>query len=130
MAKVTQLAVSLPNKPGALAQLCSTLGRAGVNITAIVAAEAARRGRVRVLVDNPQKGKDVLKEAKIRFSEEEVIAMELDNKPGAVGEVAGKLAQSKVNIKYAYATTSEGSAKATVILAVPNVTKALGALGG
>jgi hypothetical protein len=129
MKKATQLVVSLPNKPGALAQLCSTLGKAGVNITAIVAPESKRRGRVRVLVDDPQKGKAALKEAKIRFSEEEVIAMELDNKPGAVGEAAGKLAQSKINIKYIYATVSEGSAKTTVILAVPNVTKALGALG-
>ena len=46
------------------------------------------------------------------------------------GEVAEKLAQAKINIKYAYATTSEGSTRATVILAVPNVDKALGVIGG
>jgi hypothetical protein len=38
--------------------------------------------------------------------------------------------QAKMNIRYAYATTSEGSTKATVILAVPDVAKALGVLGG
>ena len=129
MTKATQLAVSLPNKPGALAQFCSTLSKAGVNITALLTPESGRRGKVRVLVDNPEKAKDAMKEAKMRFSEEEVIAIELDNKPGAVGEVAGKLAQSKINVKYAYATVSEGSAKARMIVAVPNVTKALGTLG-
>ena len=125
---VTQIVVALQNKPGTLAKLCSTLRDAGVNISAVDAAGIAGRGKVRLLVDNPDKAKDALKAAKTRFSEEE--AIELDNRPGALGEVAEKLAQAKINIKYAYATTSEGSTKATVILAVPNVTKALGVIGG
>ena len=90
----------------------------------------AGRGKVRLLVDNPDKAKDALKAAKIRFSEEEAIVIELENRPGALGEVAGKLAQAKINIKYAYATTSEGSTRTTVILAVPDVAKALGVIGG
>ncbi len=130
MPKATQLTVPLANKPGTLTKLCSTLAKAGVNITAVLAPDSRRTGRVRVLVDNPDKAKEALKGAKIRFSEEEVIAIELDNRPGAVGEVAEKLAQSKINIKYAYATTSAGSAKATAIFAVRDVNKALGVLGG
>ena len=127
---VTQIVVALQNKPGTLAKLCSTLRDAGVNISAVDAAGIAGRGKVRLLVDNPDKAKDALKAAKIRFSEEEAVAIELDNRPGALGEVAGKLAHAKMNIRYAYATTSEGSTKATVILAVPDVAKALGVLGG
>jgi hypothetical protein len=130
MQRVTQIAVTLQNKPGALAHLCSILRDAGVNISAGDAAAIAGRGKVRLLVDNQEKAKDALKAAKIRFSEEEAIAVELDNRPGALGEVAGKLAQGKINIKYAYATSTEGSAKTTVILAVPDVAKALGVLGG
>ena len=130
MPRVTQIAVTLENKRGTLAQLCSTLGKAGVNISAVVAPETRGRGKVRLLVDNPDKAKDALKAAKIRFSEEEAIAVELDNRPSALGEVAEKLAQAKINIKYAYATASKGSAKATVILAVPDAAKALGVLGG
>lgn len=44
------------------------------------------------------------------MDEEEAIAVELDNKPGALGEVAEKPAQAKINIRYVYATTSQGSA--------------------
>jgi hypothetical protein len=130
MPRVSLVTVTLQNKPGTLAQLCSALGKAGVNISALLAPEIRGRGKVRLLVDNLDKAKDALKAAKIRFGEEEAIGVELDNKPGALGEVAGKLAQVKINIKYAYATTSEGSAKATVILSVPDVAKALGVLGG
>jgi hypothetical protein len=127
---VTQIAVALQNKPGTLAKVCSTLRDAGVNISAMDAAGMAGKGKVRLLVDNPDKARDTLKAAKIRFSEEEAITIELDNRPGALGAVAEKLGQAKINIKYAYATTSEGSTKTTVILAVPDVAKALGVLGG
>jgi hypothetical protein len=82
------------------------------------------------LVDNLEKANDALKAAKVRFSEEAAIAVELDNRPSALAEVAGKLAEAKINIKCVYATTSEGSARTTVILAVPDVAKALGILGG
>jgi hypothetical protein len=129
MPKVTQIATSVKNKPGALAQICSTLGKAGVNISALLAPEAKDRGKVRLLVDNPDKAKEALNTAKVRFSEEEVIALNLDNRPGALAEVSEKLAQSKINIRYSYATAAEGSAKATVIIAVRDVNKALSVLG-
>jgi hypothetical protein len=128
--KVTQLAVTLANKAGALAQLCSTLGKAGVNVSALVAPEIRGRGKIRLLVDSLDKAKEALSAAKLRFSEEEVIAMELDNRPNALGEVAEKLARAKINVKHAYATATEGSAKATVLLSVPDVAKALHVLGG
>jgi hypothetical protein len=128
--KVTQLTVPLANKPGSLAKLCSTLSKAGVNITAVLSPESGRTSRVRVLVDDRDKAKEALKGAKVRFSEEDVIALELDDRPGAIGEVAEKLAKSKINIKYAYATTQAGSTKATLIFAVQDVRKALGVLTG
>jgi len=130
MPKVTQLVVTAENKPGALAHVCSTLGQAGVNISAVLAAEIQGKGKLRLVVDNPDKGREALKAAKMRVSEEEAIAVSLKNKPGAFAEVTQKLAQAKINIKYAYATVAEGSTKATVILGVPNVDKALGVLGG
>lgn len=75
MPKVTQIVVTLQSKPGTLARLCSTLGKAGVNISALMApgvsGAKARQGRVRLLVDNPDRAKEALKNAKIRFSEEE-----------------------------------------------------------
>jgi len=134
MPKVTQIVVTLENKPGTLVHLCSTLGKAGVNISAVMApgvsGAKARQGKVRLLVDNPDKAKDALKAAKIRFSEEEAIAVELDNRPSALCEVAEKLAQAKINIRYAYETVTEGPAKGTVVLALPDVAKAVTVLGG
>jgi hypothetical protein len=117
MPKVTQIVVTMQKK-------------AGVNITALSAPEIRGRGKVRLVVDNLGKAKDVLKVAKVRFSEEEVFAITLDNRPGMLGEVAEKLSRAKINIKYAYATTSDESVRAKVILAVTNVAKGLMELGG
>jgi len=128
MPKATQLAVPLTNKPGALAKLCSVLGNANVNITGIFAPDTKGRSKVRVMVDELDKARAALKQAKIRFSEEEVLIIELDNRPGAFGKLAAKLAQSKIDIKYSYVMTSP-YAYARVVAAVPDVTKALSALG-
>lgn len=125
LAKVTQITILLDNKPCALAKFCSTLGRAEVNILALFAPEVRGKGKVRVWVDRPDEAKDALRAAKIRFSEEEVVAMELKNRAGSFGEVAERLGKASINIRYAYSATAEGSVKAIVIMAVSDVTKTL-----
>jgi hypothetical protein len=121
------LAVLLDNKPGTLAELCTVLGKAAVNIIAISAPEAKGKGRVGVMVVDLDGARTALKEAKFRFSEEEVLDIELDNRPGAFAELTGKLARAKINVKFAYATTS-AFARARVIVGVPDVNKALAVL--
>ena len=129
ISRATQLVVSLADKPGTLADLCSVLGKAEVNIIAVFAPEAKGTGTVRVMVtvDDLAVARAALKERKFSFSEEEVLDVELDNRPGAFAELAGKLAHAKINIRYAYATTS-AFARARVIMAVPDVNKGLAAL--
>jgi hypothetical protein len=127
ISKAVQLAVLLDNKPGTLAELCTVLGKAAVNIIAISAPEAKGKGRVGVMVVDLDGARTALKEAKFRFSEEEVLDIELDNRPGAFAELTGKLARAKINVKFAYATTS-AFARARVIVGVPDVNKALAVL--
>lgn len=130
MPKVTQLVVTAENKPGVLAHLCAVLAQAGVNIEGVCAApEAAGKGRIRLVVSDPARGETALKQAKVRCSREEAVTLSLENRPGALAAAAEKLAQARVNIKCAYATTA-GAGQATVVLAVANVEKALKALGG
>jgi hypothetical protein len=129
MPKVTQLVLNLQSKPGVLANVAGVLGKAGVNIEGICAVETAGRGKIRLLTSDAAKAEAALKAAKIRCGREEAISVPLENRPGAVAEVAQKLAQAKVNIKCAYATTG-GAAQAVVVLSVSNLPKALAALGG
>jgi len=128
ISRATQFVVPLANKPGALAKLCSVLGDAGVNITGVFVPEAKGTAQAaRVMVVDVSAARAALKKAKMHFSEEEVLNVELDNKPGAFAELAGKLAQKKINITHAYATTAP-FARAGVVVAVSDIGKALAAL--
>ena len=127
ISKATQFVILLADKPGTLAEVCSALSETGVNITAIFAPETKGEGKVRVMVHDVDAGRAALKAAKIKFSEEDVLDVELDNRPGAFGELAGKLAKAGINIRHAYATTAP-FARAKVVIAVSDVAKALEAL--
>jgi len=129
MPKVTQIVLNLQSKPGVLANVAGALGKAGVNIEGICAAETAGRGKIRLLVSDAAKAEVALKAAKIRCGREEAISVSLENRPGALAEAAQKLAQAKVNIKCVYATVA-GTGQAAVVFTVSNLSKAAAALGG
>ncbi len=129
MPKVTQIVLNLQSKPGVLANVAGALGKAGVNIEGICAAETAGRGKIRLLVSDAAKAEAALKAAKIRCGREEAISVSLENRPGALAEAAQKLAQAKVNIKCAYGTTA-GTGQAAVVFTVSSLSKAVAALGG
>ena len=130
MRKVTQLTLTMQSKPGVLATLCATLANAGINIEAVCAPETVGKGKVRLLVGDAARAQAVLKQAKVRAGTEEALALTLENRPGSLAGVAGKLARAKVNVKCAYATTAGPGGQATVILTVSNAAKAMAALGG
>ena len=128
MPRTTQFVLNLESKPGVLAKLARTLAQAGVNMTALCAAETTGRGKIRLLVGDPARAKEVLKAAKYRVSEEHVVTVLLENRPGTFAGIADKLAQARINIKCAY-VTGEGE-KQLVVLSVANADKAQQVLGG
>ena len=129
MPKTTQLTLTLESKPGVLAKISQALAGAGVNITAICAAETAGRGKIRMVVSDPARAKQALTAAKLRCGEEPALMLTLEDRPGALARVAEKLAAAKINIKCAYATTGGMGGSTTVVLSVSNVDKAASVLG-
>ena len=129
MPKTTQLTLTLESKPGVLAKISQALAGAGVNITAICAAETAGRGKIRMVVSDAARAKEALKAAKLRCGEEPALMLTLEDRPGSLARVAQKLAAAKINIKCAYATTGGMGGSATVVLSVSNVDKAAAVLG-
>jgi hypothetical protein len=122
MAKTTQLILTLQSKPGVLASVSRALADARVNIVALSAVEAAGRGKIRMIVNNPGAAKRALKKAKYRVSDEPAFAVRVGNKPGGLARVVQKLAKARINIKSAYATTA--GRRATVVITVSNAAKA------
>ena len=116
MAKVKQLTVALENRPGTLAHAAKVLADAKVNVLALVGSTAVAQGSVQVVVDNVNKAKKALGGAGLSYTEGTLEQFELANKPGALAELAGKLAKKGINIDCAYATVHKSARKAVVVL--------------
>ena len=135
MPQTTQIVISMESKPGALAQVASVLGNAGVNIKAFLAPEVVGEGKtahgqLRVLVADLERARTTLREHKIQFEEEEALILSLQNRPGALNDVAELLKAARINIKCGYCTPSREGKRAMVVLTVSNTQKALDALRG
>lgn len=124
-----EFTVTLPNKPGQLAALADTLGKAGVNIDSLAATTAGGKGVIRIIPSDPVKARRALKAAKIRVTaEREVLELRLANKPGALARAAKRLGKAKVNIDTAY-IISAGRKRTVTAIGVRDLRAAKKALG-
>ena len=128
MPTTTQLLIREESKPGTLARVASVLGESGVNIKAFLAPEVAGHGYLRVIVNDLEKARATLKAKKIKFKEETALVLSLENRPGALSDVAEHLREARINIKCAYLTPSREGRRAIVVLTVSNLKKALATL--
>jgi hypothetical protein len=127
MAKVKQFTVALENRPGRLAHVAKVLADAKVNVLAVLGSTAGEQGSVQVVVDNPNKAKKALGGAGLTYSEGTLEQFELANKPGALADLAGKLAKKGINIDCAYATVHKSAKKAVVVLGTSKTGETSGA---
>lgn len=122
-----QLSVFVQNKVGSLGELSESLSRAGINIRAFSIVDDLDWGIVRVIVDNPDRAKEILHKLGLMYGESAVLTVELDNHPGALADLATRLAKKKINIESAYATAAGD--RSLVVLATTDDKKANGVLG-
>jgi hypothetical protein len=120
MPQMTQLVLTLQSRPGVLAKVARALADASVNVVALCAGEAAGRGKLRLVVNNPVKARRALRAAGYRTAEEPAFVIRMRNRPGTLARVAERLAKVRINIKLAYATTAGGSAAVVMTVSSPS----------
>jgi hypothetical protein len=113
-----QLSVMLENQRGTLAAFCSRLAEKAVNIVGLMVPDQLGVAPVRLVVNNGDAARKVLEGMGLKFTEEDVLAVQVSNRPGALGKLTRKLADHNLDVKYAYATMPKAVEKATVILAL------------
>jgi hypothetical protein len=121
VAKSKQLTVMLENRRGALAELCSKLAEKAVNILGLMAPDQPGVAPVRLTVDSRDTAKKVLDGLGLKYTEEDVIAVSVSDRPGALGKLTRKLADHELDVKYCYGSIVRGVGKATIVLAVSDV---------
>jgi hypothetical protein len=125
MPKVNQITVRCENRPGTLAQIAAVLGEVDVNILGFLLTTSGTKGHVKLIVDDVKKAKEALDDGGLPYSEQIVLHAKLANAPGALGRFAATLAARRINITSGYQTIEKDSKKASVVLEVSHLDKAL-----
>ena len=91
----TQFTVFLVSRPGVLSQICRALAAEKVNIVALTMMDGQEHGVLRLVAANMTKARAALKKMNAAFTETEVLAVDMPNKPGAAADVCEKLARAR-----------------------------------
>lgn len=94
-----EISLSLPNRPGTLAAVARALAGARINLAAISVDSTGARGRVRLIVSDPDRARKLLASGGNEVEEREMIAVRLEDRAGAFLQVLETLAKGKVNVQ-------------------------------
>ncbi len=122
-----EIVVSVTNKVGVLAEISKMLADGGINIEGVAGYAASdNTARLMLVTSDTTRSVDALKKkGYTTVKENDVIMLDLENKPGALKGVTAKLAAAKIDIRYIYATTCTGGCASRLILATNNNAQAL-----
>ena len=126
---VKQLSVFIENRPGRLSAVTKILGDNDVNIRAMSLADTKDFGILRLIVDDFEKAVSALKTEGFSVTTTQVLAVEINDRPGGLSEAMKALYNDNISVEYMYSAfinTKENTAY--LILRVENVTAALEAL--
>lgn len=115
---VKQISAFLENKPGALAAFTKILQNYEIDLRALSLAETEDFGIVRVIVDDPFKTVQILKEEGYVCSLTPVLAVVFEDKPGALVNVLNLLGDNGINLEYSYAFLAKKENSACMIFRV------------
>jgi hypothetical protein len=118
---IQQISIFLENKSGRLADVTRAMADAGINLRAISIADTADFGILRVIVDKPEKALEALAKAGYTTRTTDVLALEIQDVPGALSKVMGVFKDTGVNIEYLYASLEKSGNKAIVVFKVEDV---------
>ena len=115
---IKQISIFVENKAGRLAEITEAIAAAGIDIRALSIADTTDFGILRLIVDKPEAAALTLKEAGLTVSITNVIAVGIDDTPGAFSVPMRILADAGIDVEYMYAFISRDTQKAYVILRV------------
>ena len=121
--KIKQLSIFLQNKMGSLAKPLEVLTVADVNIRAMCMADTSEFGILRLVVDNPEKGKKALEQNNFLVKMTEIIGVEMNDTPGGLTSVLKTIRDNNIDLEYLYAFTHDKADKAILLLHADDIDK-------
>lgn len=120
---IKQLSIFSENRPGRLASVAKAIKEEGINIFAFSIAEGAGYGVIRMLVDQPEKAYAKLHGLGYTVRYTDVLALEMEDRPGGLYDAVAYLGDAGINIEYSYAYS--GRKCAVLIIRVEDIDSAI-----
>ena len=114
--KIKQLSIFLQNRMGSLSKPLEVLTVADVNIRAMCMADTSEFGILRLVVDDPDKGKEALEQNNFLVKITEIVGVEMHDAPGGLTSVLNVIRDNNIDLEYLYAFTHEKEGKAILLL--------------
>jgi hypothetical protein len=127
---IKQLCVFIENRSGRLDAACHALADQGINILALSLADTADFGILRLIVSDPDKGYKALKDARFTVVQNEVLAVEVEDRPGGLARLLDALKDGNINVEYMYAFSSVKTSRAALIFRFDDSEAAIRCLEG
>ena len=101
------LTIILEDRPGTLADMGEALGKAGINIEGLCGFPCEGKGVLHILVEDAAAARRALEEIGLEVRDErQVLALEVEDRPGAFGEASRRIANAGANIDLVYLATN------------------------
>ncbi|MBQ3038585.1 MAG: acetolactate synthase [Clostridia bacterium] len=126
---IKQISVFVENKPGKLSEVIKEIGDCGIDIHALSMADTTDFGVLRLIVNEPEKVKEILKNKGMVVKTNEVIAIVVEDKPGGLAIILENLKEKGIGIEYIYAFIGKNVNGANVVMKVDKPEVAIEALG-
>ena len=126
--KINQLSIFLENKPGHLASPCAILADAGINILTLTLADTQRFGILRLILKEWEEAWRILEENGFVTKITEVVAVQVEDRPGGLRRLLEIVEASGVNIEYMYAFTDRTEGKGVMVFRLDDADKGIASL--
>ena len=118
-----QLSVFIENRQGRLGEVLNSLKQNNVNILSLSLADTTEYGLLRLIVDNPEKGKEKLTQDGFSTMLTNTLIIKIDHVAGSLQKFLTILADNDINVEYMYGLSIDGD-KAFVVLKASDLEKA------
>jgi len=123
--RVEQISVFLENKAGRLSEVTGILAETAINIRALSLADTSDFGILRLIVNDNAKAVEALKQRGFTVGKTDVVAVEVDDRPGGLHNILHFLFKANVNVEYMYAFVQQSGDNAVIIFRFDNLDEAV-----
>jgi len=126
---IKHLVTKMPSRVGLLADMATTIRKAGVNLSGVLAYEMDGMGEFMFITSDDEKAAAALTSFGAEVSHEDAVSVALPNELGALESVTRKIADAGININYVYGTTGTGTDTATIVFRTDDPAATVRAVG-